>query len=71
MKLNYYDNSHLCGECTGAGCSRCAGGLSGTGNVRFPLSPIVARCVPPCIENYYAWKLNPLSRLYILTVYHA
>jgi hypothetical protein len=52
MKGNYYDNSHLCGECTGSGCKQCAG----TGVKTFPVSHTVSGCVPPAIHNQYAFK---------------
>jgi hypothetical protein len=45
--VRYYDNSHLCRECTGAGCSSC----KGSGVERFPLCFAVANCVPPAIKN--------------------
>jgi hypothetical protein len=43
----YYDNSHLCGECTGAGCRQC----KYTGVTRWPLSFSVAGVVPPSIKS--------------------
>lgn len=59
---NYYDNSHLCGECTGAGCKQCYDrrGLLRLGEERFPLSLAVNGCKPPYIQNPYAGKLSRL-----------
>jgi hypothetical protein len=70
-KYNYYDNSVTCGNCNGMGCRQCLFNgipeLRGYGNERFPLSRTINGCKPPYIQNTYAWNLNPLSRLYILT----
>lgn len=62
----YYNNSHICGECTGAGCKHCIGGLSGTGYETFPLSNTINGCRPPYIQNPYAWNLHPRTAAHII-----
>lgn len=63
-KFNYYDNSHLCGNCNGNGCKQCIGsygnplGLQAWGCERFPLHHSVSGAKPPAIVNYYAEKFN-------------
>lgn len=42
-----YDNSHLCFECTGAGCKQC----NFTGEERFPLSHACNNAKPPAIAQ--------------------
>ncbi len=61
IKGGYYNNSHYCGECTGAGCKRCVGGLSGTGCETFPLSLSISGTKPPEIQNTYAYKFDKRS----------
>lgn len=53
-QANYYDNSHLCGNCNGDGdgCRVC----DCKGVTRWPLSPIFSKCVPPAIIQTYAYK---------------
>lgn len=47
IKVAYFDNSDLCGECTGHGCKQC--GYKGT--VRFPLSFLVNGVRPHSIAQ--------------------
>jgi hypothetical protein len=70
MIFNYYDNSHLCGQCNGNGCNVCFRNplwqLSGQGKERFPLSRSINGCTPPYIQNSYAWKLSKHSAEHII-----
>ena len=43
----YYDNSHVCAECTGMGCRQC----NCTGVVRWPLSQAINNACPPAIKQ--------------------
>lgn len=58
--MKYYDNSHLCAECTGAGCKQCYDplNLKAHGSEIFPLSYTISGCTPPHIQNNYATKLK-------------
>jgi hypothetical protein len=66
IRYNYYDNSNLCAECTGAGCKNCLRdntlGLLAWGTDRFPLALAVNGCRPPAIVNYYASRFNRFAR---------
>lgn len=48
----YYDNTHLCRECTGNGCKQC----QGKGEDKFPLSLQINQATPPGIINFYGAK---------------
>ena len=60
----YYDNSHLCPECTGAGCKRCydPSGLREFGTERFPISSLINNAQPPAILNRYAGSLSKANQ---------
>jgi hypothetical protein len=47
MAKTFYDNSHLCEECTGSGCKHCGY----TGQVRWPLALAVNNAKPPAIAK--------------------
>jgi hypothetical protein len=77
IKVGYYDNSHSCGNCNGAGCRVCFGDLlnpstgdlwklRGQGQERFPLSQMINGCKPPYIQNPYAWNLSPVMTKYMI-----
>ncbi len=57
-KGNYYDNSDLCGECTGGGCKQCRG----KGVTRWPLSLAINGCKPPAISQPINRHAIPLRR---------
>lgn len=56
--MRYYDNSHLCFECTGSGCKHCYDtlGLLELGTERFPVSQLINGCKPPHIQHSYGYK---------------
>lgn len=66
-----YDNSDLCGECTGAGCKHCYDrrGILTLGTVRFPLSLATNNAKPPMIAHSYSniiWR-HEARKLRLLT----
>jgi hypothetical protein len=56
----FYDNSHICGECTGAGCKLCYDrtGLRRLGSETFPLALAINCAKPPAIVETYAEKFT-------------
>jgi hypothetical protein len=53
LRVHSYNNSHLCGECTGAGCKQCYDPLKlrEQGTITFPVSHMVSDCRPQSIAQ--------------------